>query len=126
MSRWTIRLDPVWRPFLLIIGARPSTCWVELGDVLRVQFGLFSAEVPLTDLHRGRKIKWPLRYGIGVRLAPKKTVGYVGSRHGVVAVRLRGPRRFRVIVPIDRERVAFSLDDPDGFLAALRKRLDAP
>lgn len=126
MTRWNIRLDALWRPLLLIIGARPSTCYVELDDArMLVRFGLFSADVPVAEIHGGRRIKWPLYYGIGVRLAPKQTVGYVGSHHDVVAVRLRRPRRFKVIVPIDRERVAISLEDPKGFLADLRSRIES-
>lgn len=125
-QRWPIRLDPVWRPVLLLINARPSTCWVEMDEAqLRVRFGLFSASLPLSEVHGGRRIPWPLLWGVGVRIAPKRTVGYIGSLKGVVRLRLKRPRTFLVILPITRERVAFSLEDPKGFLKALADRIEA-
>ena len=122
--RFSFRLDPLWRGPLLLIGARRSGAWVDLGEeALQLRFGFFSARIPLADVHGARRIDWPFYYGIGVRLAPRRTIGYIGSQRGVVEVRLRRARRFSVIVPVERERVALSLQAPDAFIDALSEAI---
>lgn len=118
--RFPIRIDPLWSAPLLVIAVRRSKAWVELSDdLLRVRFGVWQAEVPVAEVHGASRMEWPLLYGIGVRLAPRRTLGFVGSQSGVVELKLRGEHRFRVPFPIRRERLAVSVEDPDALVDAI-------
>src|SRR5690349_7282671 len=97
MARYAIRLDPIWRVPLLIIGATPSRSYVEVSDqTIGVNFGVCHEQVSLSEVADAERRPWPLILGIGVRLGPDG-VAYVGSRKDVVLIKLRSGHPFRVL-----------------------------
>lgn len=122
--RYAMRLDPIWRPLLAVVGgATAGNSYIEVeGDDVRLRFGLlFSEHVPRTEIVSASKTGWPLLGGIGWRIWPLRCVGLIGSRQGVVELRLREPRRMHLgPAPLWRfERVCVSVEDPDAVVAAL-------
>jgi hypothetical protein len=121
--RYPMRLDPVWRPLLALFGGTPGNSFVEVNaGSVRFHFGWFFDEsVPLTEIAGAGRTAWPLLGGIGWRVATRRRIGLIGSRQGVVDVRFRSARRMRfVFIPWQCRGIAVSLEDPDGFIAALR------
>jgi hypothetical protein len=121
--RYPMRLDPIWRLILALFVGTPSNSYVEIGEQsVRFRFGWpFDETVPLDEVAGVSPIAWSLWGGIGWRLAPRGRIGLIGSLRGVVDVRLRSPRRVRLLaIPWRCRSIAVSLEDPHGFVAALR------
>ena len=117
--RFPIHIDPWWRPLLLAGGATPGNSYVELtdGDVL-FRFGLLlRRQVPRSDIESAQIRAWPLWYGVGWRSNLRGVIGLIGSYRDVVEVKLKTRTRAWAVFPCDR--IAVSLEDPNGFLAAL-------
>ena len=119
-ARFQMRIDPVWRPMLLPFGGLQSGSFAEVtDDSVRFRFGLlFDRTFPLSDVagaHRRVAHWW---HGIGWRSNLVGRIGLLGSHSGVVEVRLKQRTRAFGVFPCDS--IAISLQDPDGFLAALK------
>lgn len=120
---YAIRLDPVWRPLLLIAGATRDRSFVETSaDAVRLKFGpLFDATVPRSDIAAATSRRPTPLSGIGLRLG-FGSVGLLGSRSGLVEIRLKTPRRFAIAfvpTPWRVGRILVSVDDPDALIADL-------
>lgn len=121
--RYPMRLDLLWRPLLAPFGGTPGRSYVEVtASDVRFRFGwLFDVTVPRAEIVDVRPVKWSWWLGIGWRIVlPLGAVGLIGSLRGVVAVRLRWPRWVRIgFIPWRCRVICVSLQDPDGFCAAL-------
>ncbi len=117
--RFRMRIDPIWRPLLLLGGAIRDNSCVEVGeDSVTFQFGLlFSRTIPRNEIVGVESRHWPLIAGIGWRSTLRGVIGLIGSYDGVVEVRLARRTRAWFIFPMDR--ICVSLEDPNGFMAAL-------
>ena len=124
MTRFQIARDPIWRAPLLLIAATESTSYVDLGrDALDVRFGIAHLTIPYDDIREATPREWSWLLGIGIRIAGDKTLGLVGSTKGVVQIALHRPTVRGVLFMRHPRNIAISLEDPDGFLAALRDRV---
>jgi hypothetical protein len=121
-TRFPIHIDARWRPFLLVGGATHANSYVQVDDEnVTFRFGrLFSRKLPRSEIESARSIRWPIWMGIGWRSNLRGVIGLIGSYHGVVEVRLRTRGRAWRVFPCDR--IAVSLEDPEGFMAALERR----
>jgi hypothetical protein len=115
-----MRLDTVWRPFLLLGGATPENSYAEIAeDELRLRFGLlFSQRVSISNVKSAKTRSWPFWGGIGWRFWGEQ-LGLLGSTRNVVEISLR--ERIRVSLgilpwPFSIGRVAISLEDPQAFI----------
>ena len=82
------------------------------------RFGLHESRIPLTDIAESKQVDWPLWNGIGIRVSFNKSLGLVGSDKGVVELALQ-PEKKVSFLGINCEKLAVSLEDPEGFLSAL-------
>lgn len=122
---FALRVDPIWRGALLLLGVTPKRAEVALEeDGLRIRFGLYEERVPLAEVEGAEPIQWPWYYGIGLRVGAG-ALGYVGAYHGVVRVRFRAPVSLAVLfrVRMGFRAVALSLREPEAFVDALQARL---
>lgn len=117
--RFQMKIDPVWRPFVLVGGATKENSYVEVtDDEVSFNYGmLFRRTVPRSEIKDSRPRDWPWWMGIGWRSNLRDLVGLVGSYDGVVEVELEEPFRAWRLLPT--KRIAVSLEDPEGFLSAL-------
>lgn len=117
--RFRMRIDPIWRPLLLLGGATRDNSFVEAGaDSVTFQFGfLFTRTIPRSEIMGVESRHWPLIAGIGWRSTFRGVIGLIGSYDGVVEVRLAKRSRAWFIFPMDR--ICVSLEEPNGFMAAL-------
>lgn len=122
-ATFPIRLERFARLPLLAFGVMGrASAGVTLADGrLRARFGFFGADIPLAGIERW-EISGPYRWwrAIGVRGTwgqPELTFG--GSAHGGVCLYLREPVH---IGWLDVRRLYLTLDDLDGFGAALAER----
>ncbi len=117
-ERFPMRLDPLWRPLLLIGGAMRGNSYVELSDeTLDMRFGWFTHRSIRRDtVTSAAETSWPMWGGIGWRALWGRRYGLIGSTSGVVELRLRNPLR---VWPLNFRSVAISLEEPQRFLAAL-------
>ncbi|MAY79844.1 MAG: hypothetical protein CL930_03570, partial [Deltaproteobacteria bacterium] len=61
MTRFTIRRDLAWTPFLLLLGAIESNSFVEFdGDQLKLRFGGYSAMVPISAVDSIQSTNWAI------------------------------------------------------------------
>jgi hypothetical protein len=122
-KRYPMRLDPVWRVVLALFVGTPANSYVEIGEhAVRFRFGWpFDQSVPLDQIAGVGRTTWPFLGGIGWRLATRGRIGLIGSLRGVVEVQLRSALRVRLLgIPWRCRAIVVSLEDPDGFVAALR------
>jgi hypothetical protein len=127
--RFSIRYSPVWRPVLTVLGMPADRCFAEIDPdrgTLRVSGGAwFDETFPLAEITSVDPSSWPWYGGLGVKLGPTgQTVSVVASLDGIVAVRFRRPQKMRVIFSVNRPELRVSLEDPEGFMDALRRELD--
>jgi len=117
--RFPIRIDPWWRPLLLAGGATRDRSYVEVtDDRVSFRFGFFFRRAVDRGEVEGASLRhWPLWMGIGWRSNLRGVIGLIGSYAGVVEVRLQSRSRAWGVFPCDR--IAVSLEDPEGFIAAL-------
>lgn len=126
MENYPIRLDDIWRALLPLIGVRKSTAFVELdNEALNIRFGWLRERIGLEELSSVEPMKWPFLYGVGLRIAPKKTLGLIGSTQEVVAIKLRAPRQFRVPFKLNVETLAISVESHEQFIEAVQARMEA-
>lgn len=119
MNRFMMRLDPAWRPLLWVLGGAEPASFVEIdADSVRFKFGYaFDRTVPRSDIEAAALRDWPWWMGIGWRSNLRGLIGLIGSPRGVVEVQLRTSTRTWGVFPCDR--IAVSLQDPEGFVEAL-------
>ena len=122
MTRFTIRRDLAWTPFLLLLGAIESNSFVELdGDQLNLRFGGYSAMVPISVVDSIQSTNWAIWRGIGIRVSLNQRIGLIGSTAGVVQINLSTP-----CVPflgVKANTLFVSLDDPEGFIKMLEAKI---
>ena len=121
--RFPIRCSPGNRLLFRVLLIFPSAAYVELADdTIRVRLGwAFSARIPrrlVTRAGPGRKPRIPLTAGAH-GWAGRWLVN--GSPDGIVEVELsERTRAFTAGFPIRLKKLSVSLEDPEGFLGALR------
>jgi hypothetical protein len=116
-----MRIDPLWRPLFLPFGATANRAYAEVtADAVRFEFGrLFSREIPPNLVETAFRRPWPWWMGFGWRTDFRGLVGLIGATAGVVEVRFKEP--IDSWGPFKCNKIAVSLDDPDGFVAALEQ-----
>jgi hypothetical protein len=114
-----MRIDPIWRPLMLTGGATRGRSYVEVTDkFVSFHFGFWSRQtVDRDEVVSAAPRQWPVWYGVGWRSNLRGVIGLIGSYQGVVEVCLKNRVRAWGVFPCDR--IAVSLEDPDGFIAAL-------
>jgi hypothetical protein len=118
-GRFPIRFG-LFRGLLTLLGTGPRFSYVEVSDgSIRVTMGwAFRATIPLSSVRRIYKDRNMWR-GIGVHGWRGEWL-VNGSVSGIVTIEIDPPARARVIgVPVRLTKLYVSLEDPDGFLAAL-------
>lgn len=123
--RFPMRLTPALKPLFALFGGTQEQSYVEVtDDTVRFHFGpTFDETVQISEIDAARERSWNMWYGLGWRLYPKWGVGLVGSLDGVVEIRFKRPHTMRIlsVVPYKAQRISVSLQDPQGFLDALRQ-----
>jgi hypothetical protein len=120
--RFPIRLDPWWRPVLLLVGVTPGRSYVELRpSLVFIRFGWLTWQISRARLAGAEQQRAPFWYGIGIHTNLLDTLVINGSLGGMVLLHLDPPMRlWLLLLPILRCRRLFvSLEDPAVFLAAL-------
>ena len=120
--RFPIRIGRRSQLVLFLFGVRPANAYVDLGDdELDAHFGFFRFRTPTSNLASWR-IEGPWRWitAIGVRLSVRHCdLTFGGTNRGGVRVDFKEP------VPtagIHVPAIYLTVDDLDGFAAALAKR----
>lgn len=118
--RFPIKIDRLWQAPVLIGGATHNNSYVEVTDgEVSFKYGLlFRRTVPKSEIVDVYTRHWPWWYGIGWRSDLRGVIGLVGSYENVVEVQLASRSRAWGVFPCDR--IAVSVEDPAGFIAALR------
>jgi len=109
-----------WRWLLALLGARRRSSYVDVDDeTLTIRFGGLEAVIPRSDVVSAVRTRWPAIGGIGWRIG-RSSLGLIGSLEGVVELGLGVKHKARVaLIPMSYDRLFVSLEDPDGFVAAL-------
>jgi hypothetical protein len=118
-GRFRIRFG-LFRVLLTLLGTGPRFSYVEVSeDTIRVAMGwAFRALIPRSSVRRISKDRNMWR-GIGVHGWRGEWL-VNGSVSGIVTLEIDPPARALVIgVPVRLRELHVSLEDPDGFLAAL-------
>lgn len=125
--RFPISFSGAWRPVLSALGMPPARSYVELTrDQLHVTAGVwFEESLPLRDIVSVEPSSWPWYGGYGVKLGPGDAVSVVAAREGLVEITFARPQTMHVLVAVHRSKLRLSLADPEGFMRALRERIDA-
>lgn len=79
------------------------------------------AKVPLSQIARVGKMRWPWWAGVGVRIS-KNMVAFVPSSGPVALVGLTEPTKVRAPLGWTTGRIAVGVEDIDGFLDEIALR----
>jgi hypothetical protein len=111
-----------FRLLLTILGMGPGLSRVELsGDTLRVRMGwAFQATVPRDSITSAEAVTG-LVGGIGVHGWGGRWL-VNGAASGLVKMTIEPAGRARMVIPVKLTQLTVSLEDPDGFIAAVGKR----
>ncbi len=126
--RFPILITGLGSALLLPFGVSRREALVQLRDgKMRVEFGpMFDHTFALKEIAGADRATWPLWAGIGPRTNLRGAVGLVGAYRNIVRITFRTPQRVRLfVVPVSCERLYLSLEDPDGFIEAIRGHLEA-
>ncbi len=117
-EEFSIRQHPAMRATMTPLGGRHGVALLD-DEHLTVRYGMgFHARIPRSSLgpperYEGKVGSWGVHGWRGRWLVN-------GSSLGIVVVPVDPPQRARVLGwPITLRELAISLDDPDGFVAAL-------
>ena len=124
--RFNIRFtrNSVLRPVLILFGATPKRSYVEIEQgSLRVCMGRwFDETFALESIQAFSMARWPWYFaigGLGVKIV-RDGVAVYGSIKNMVKIKLKEPRWIVVVfIPKRCSQIWISMEDPDGFLAAL-------
>ena len=126
-ARYPIRISAVFGLVLRLLKVKKDTAWVELGDDgLHIEYGYVAADVAYDNIEEVAVRHWPTLYGFGLRVGPKRTMGYVAAGGNVVWLVLKEPQPLSLGVrklTLERKQIAVSVADPEAFTEALRLRL---
>jgi hypothetical protein len=119
--RFTIRYSRSLAVLMTLLGMGPRSSGATVtDDEVRVRMGFwFSATIPLRSItEAGRRgYVWA---GYGVHFVPRGPWIVNGSGHNVVRIVIDPPVRARAVgVNVELRELWISLEDPDGFLAAI-------
>ena len=119
-KRFPIRFSPFITALVALFGIGPRNSYVELTErELSVRMGwMFRAHVPRESIGTvgERGYVW---WAYGVHGGGGRWI-VNGSGHNMVTVRIEPPVRARVLgVPVRLRELWVSLEDPDGFRAAI-------
>jgi hypothetical protein len=120
-KRFPIRVGRKSRPLLLLFGVRGGNAYVDLDNDVAVSFGFFRFRTPLSNVVSWRiEGPWLWITAIGVRMSIRhRDVSFDGSHLG--GVRLDFGERVRW-GPIDVPAIYVTVEDLEGFAAALTER----
>jgi hypothetical protein len=113
-------------PFLKLIKVNKEAAHVDLAEEeLTVTFGYVGAKIAYDNVEAVEKKGWNILYGLGLRPALGGTLGYISAAGDAVWITLKEAQDLKVgpgSVTMSRTKVAISMEDPDGFVAALEQR----
>ncbi len=120
MARFQMRIDRVWAPGMLIGGATHSNSYVDVtAEAVTFHFGyIFNHTESREDIGDVKARSWPWWMGIGWRSNLRGLIGLVGSYRNVVEV--SSERRSLVWGVLPMDRIAISVEDPEGLMKALK------
>jgi len=121
--RYAISYNAPSKMILGVLGVGPGKAWVDVeDDEIRARIGwggsVSISRASIVSVERVDRIPWWLGYGMhgGV----KGVWALNGSNSGAVKLTLREPAKGKVTgFPIRPTTVYFSLEDPEGFIAAV-------
>jgi len=128
-GRFAIRRDVWLRPLLWPFGGTAGRSYVEVEDNrLHAKFGwLFDKRIPFDEIESVQPGRWPWWGGLGWRSNLVGRVGLVASYRGIIDIKLRRRRWVGlVVVPLPWNQLTVSLEDPEGFVAAVNALLKQP
>ena len=120
MTRFQMQIDRLWAPAVLVGGATHSNSYVDVTpEAVTFHFGyLFNYTASRDDIREVKARNWPWWMGIGWRSNLRGLLGLVGSYRNVVEVSFESRARAWGVLPMDR--IAISVEDPEGLIEALK------
>jgi hypothetical protein len=110
------------------LGGTASRSYVDVSaDGVRIKYGFFDVRIGFDEVESVERGRWPWWGGLGWRSNLVGRIGLVASYSGIVDIELRTRRWvWLVMVPLPCKRVTLSLEDAEGFLAAVSPLLKQP
>ncbi|HEY5624945.1 MAG TPA: hypothetical protein VIT93_00500 [Dehalococcoidia bacterium] len=126
MARFQMKIDRQWAPMVLVGAATRSNSYVEVTpEAVTFHFGyIFNHTEDRDDIRQVKARSWPWWMGIGWRSNLRGLVGLIGSYRNVVEVSFESRSRAWGLLPMNR--IAISVEDPEGFMKALQPPAPAP
>jgi len=126
MARFQMRIDRIWSPAVLVGGATSNNSYVDVtAEAVTFHFGyLFNHTESRADIREVKARRWPWWMGVGWRSNLRGLLGLIGSYRNVVEVNFDSRSRAWGILPMNR--IAISVEDPEGFIEALKPAVQKP
>lgn len=121
---WLVVLFSVLVAAVLILGISPllTTHWLTRTRLVLRRGWYFKAVIPLVEIASVKPYDAESRLGLTLSLN-SSILFLTSSRHDLVEIRLKRPRRFALMLGLKANRIVFNVERRDEFLSAASERL---
>jgi hypothetical protein len=116
---WVAALAALLAAYTIVWGLSPffTDHWLTTTRLILRQGWYFKGAFPLREIVSLGKFEGDAPLGIRAQLG-RRRLFVTGSKVGLLALKLRSPRRFWSVLGAEVDEVVFDVDSPDGFLEA--------
>ena len=123
---WLVALFSILTAAILVLGVSPllTSHWLTRTRLVLRRGLYFRAIIPLVEVASVGSYDAETRLGLSLSLN-SRILFLTSSRHDLVEIRLKRPRRFSMVLGLKAKRIVFNVNNPEEFLAAMRERLSS-
>jgi len=120
---WVAALGVVFAVYIVVWGISPllTAHRLTMARLILRQGWYFRAAFPLREIESASKFEGHVPLGLRASVA-RGRLYVTGSQVGLVAVKVRNPRRFWAVLGASADEIVFDVDAPDALLEVLGAR----
>ena len=123
---WLVVLFAILVAAIIILGISPllTSHWLTRTRLVLRRGWYFKAVIPLIEVASVGSYDAETRLGLSLSFN-SRILFVTSSRHDLVEIKLKRPRRFVLVLGLKATRIVFNVDNPNEFLTAMRGRLSS-
>jgi hypothetical protein len=120
---WIAAFAVLFAVYIVVWGISPllTTHWITTTRLLLRQGWYFRAVIPMREIESVSKFQGNAPLGLRAPIGQRRLFA-TGSKVGLLALKLRNPRRFWAVLGAEVDEIVFDVESPDAFLEAFSGR----